>query len=937
MNSTLSSIKQQYNNLSNKLSAFIRLDKNKSAARKIVSSFWAVFFGLMISLVFIGISSRNNPFYFFQKMLDPFKSARETQKFIVYLVIFGFSGLASAVGFKSGLFNIGISGQMMISSTVIYSFFIILNIRELSIGLLLLGLIMSVVAAAIIGMISGLLKAFLNVHEVISTILINWIVAKVNGWLFVYQNSPFGMERAEHYIDVKSGRGIVAGSIRFAGNDPEHMQLIFGIAFLIIFLVLAISLFVIYKNTAMGYKLKMLGLSKTNGEYIGVNEKITTIYVMTFSASLAGVAGFFYYVFNQSLLGASDIAPIAIGFEAIAIALLALNSSIGVIIAGFFYSILYTIRPSLQSFPLYIKPDELPIITSIILYLAAIAQMFLNFKPLKFTYVNINNISSRKFWLLLKLFAAKKKKLKLFTKYSKIKNKVDKNINYYNWDQNIQLYRDSKIKFYSLYLQCAEKINYLESRLILVDKLQKAKADLFFENLVIKNQIKFLKNYKTYQNPANPFASLELIEKQKQIKELEQTLNIFNQNQKEFKELKNKLYSETKHNLLERKNQLQKLTKLFTEDINEINFAQINSQILELENEKEYLKQENILDIQPELFSEKLIELKEQIKQLNENDKVDNFDDFLLNSLEENNEQDTNKENKELKKLTKSFDKLFAVELNNLIKEKNNKINKLNELLIVNYNVDNLSLEQIEEEINQINNELDSLNDSNYFINSENKYYSLELSNLNEEINNFDDQTQLIKELKNQLNLECKDYFNSIQDQVQLKINELKDKKTANTAFYKELLNNYKNNEIISLNEQYQTNLKNLRFIKVKSFDIKQFNRSVLTRKTQIKQLEKDYKIKQNQILSLNKSELSNEEILAFFTEFAEYKKNYLEKLRSLNYDAKKIIKMNYQSELTTIKYEHNEAVKNNNLFVHNSFVKELLCTKAKSKEVESC
>jgi ABC-type uncharacterized transport system, permease component len=123
-------------------------------------------------MIFIAIVSKNNPFLFFSQIVKGFGSY-SLPTFYKYLLIFGFSGLACAIGFKSGLFNIGISGQMMVSAIFSFSMFVTLNKKNLGADMLFLGLIGTIVLSFLVAMLAGALKAYLNVHEVITTILLN--------------------------------------------------------------------------------------------------------------------------------------------------------------------------------------------------------------------------------------------------------------------------------------------------------------------------------------------------------------------------------------------------------------------------------------------------------------------------------------------------------------------------------------------------------------------------------------------------------------------------------------------------------------------------------------------------------------------------------------------------------------------------------------------
>ncbi|SYV92538.1 ABC-type uncharacterized transport system, permease component, partial [Mycoplasmopsis synoviae] len=136
-------------------------------------------------------------------------------------------------------------------------------------------------------------------------------------------------------------------------------------------------------KTMLGYKIKVLGLNKTNAKYIGLNEKFLSILVFGFSGSLCAIGGFFYIVINQNSINSLSNGPIAIAFESIAIALLALNAPLGVIFTSLFYSMLYTSAPvlQLQNGIQKVNVEFQTLITGLVLFMSALSVMFYKFKP----------------------------------------------------------------------------------------------------------------------------------------------------------------------------------------------------------------------------------------------------------------------------------------------------------------------------------------------------------------------------------------------------------------------------------------------------------------------------------------------------------------------------------------------------------------------------
>ncbi|MDC8919177.1 ABC transporter permease subunit [Metamycoplasma hyosynoviae] len=463
-----------------KLRFFFRLEQTKSNAKKVISSIWSIVFGLLFSLAFIAIVTKNNPFLFFSIL---FKSLRGTgqRSFFQYLLVFGFIGLSSAIGFKSGLFNIGISGQMMSAGFTTFAIFIMRKQGNMTGGYLFLSLMLSMIVAFLFSLVAGALKAYLNVHEVISTILINWIIVNICLAFFTRDSNLFG-EYAKPFLGIKPG----TSGVFSISKNVENIFLTFGYILLIASIV---TLWGIYRFTTLGYKLRMLGLSKTNGQYMGINEKLITMLVMGISGLFAGIGGFYFFVVKEKSFN-SISSPHNLGFEAIAISLLALNSPIGISFTSLFYALLYNGQSYTQLAPLYLPADYYGIVTSLILYLAAISQVLNNFKPMNFIWKwivikshpfaknysasykckqKIDHLEYKKQVILTKidLTIDETNKDKLLTKYLSMINNIDKKIHLLKQEHTLLL---RKIELMLPYASDLKNVSELKLKLITLSK-----------------------------------------------------------------------------------------------------------------------------------------------------------------------------------------------------------------------------------------------------------------------------------------------------------------------------------------------------------------------------------------------------------------------------------------------------------------------------------
>lgn len=239
---------------------------------------------------------------------------------------FIFAGLAVSLGFQTGLFNIGAEGQMFMGATtatvVAYSFTNLPTIIHLP-----LALIAGLVGGGLWGMIPGWLKAKTGAHEVINTIMMNFIAIQFLNWLL---RGPIRDPSSSNPISP-----LVADSAKLPQffGDPIRFHLGFFLALFFAWLVW----WFLYK-TKWGFSLRMVGANPNAARYAGVNIVSATVIAMTLSGALAGLAGANEILGVNHRLTASFSA--GIGFDAIALALLGKNHPAGVVFAALLFGTL---------------------------------------------------------------------------------------------------------------------------------------------------------------------------------------------------------------------------------------------------------------------------------------------------------------------------------------------------------------------------------------------------------------------------------------------------------------------------------------------------------------------------------------------------------------------------------------------------------------------
>ena len=319
------------------------------------------------------------------------------------------TGLSVALAQKTGLFNIGAPGQYLMGTAA--TLFIALSLPtgtgemlqrvDLSwanymeaMGVVgqqtypawlvwTLAFLGGMMAGAIWGAIPGMLKALLNINEVLACIMTNWIAANMVTWAFdmaklknVVENTKTG------YIYKTTFNGVQTSKLGLDEIFPGS-QVSGGI---IIAIVLAVLVLILLNKTTFGYELKACGSNRFAARYAGIHDKRSIVVSMAMAGALAGAgAALFYLAGNTEFYWETSQTLPAVGFNGIPVALLAANNPIGVVFSGMFMSMLEICGQKLKemtAFNEYITD----VIIAVIVYLSAFAmiiRMLLNKKPRK--------------------------------------------------------------------------------------------------------------------------------------------------------------------------------------------------------------------------------------------------------------------------------------------------------------------------------------------------------------------------------------------------------------------------------------------------------------------------------------------------------------------------------------------------------------------------
>ena len=238
------------------------------------------------------------------------------------------AGLAVAFAFRTGLFNIGVEGQLIVgwfAAAYVGMAFELPKFIHLPLALLAAAL-----AGALWGLIPGILKATLHVHEVIVTIMMNYIALHtVNALIKAVSEGGYKTEKIHQTASLRS---------EFLSNLTDFSTLHYGI---FVALAMVAVMWFILEKTKTGFELKSVGLNQNASQYAGMNVKKNIILSMVVSGAFAGLGG------AMEALGTfgnmvTRSAFTGIGFDGIAVALLGANTPLGVIFgASLFGSLKY--------------------------------------------------------------------------------------------------------------------------------------------------------------------------------------------------------------------------------------------------------------------------------------------------------------------------------------------------------------------------------------------------------------------------------------------------------------------------------------------------------------------------------------------------------------------------------------------------------------------
>ena len=277
------------------------------------------------------------------------------------------TGLSVGFAFKTGLFNIGASGQLIVGA------FVAVYIGVLAQGLggvhWLVALLAAMIAGALWAVVPGLLKAYFNVHEVISCIMMNYIgMYLVN--MLVKETAVYDSYGARSLAVQTSANMPKIGLDKLTGGSSLNSGLLVAVIFVVI-------LYIILNKTTFGYELKACGHNADASIYAGINAKRNIVLSMAIAGAMAGIAGGLIYLAGSGKFIAVVDVLAPEGFDGISVALLGLSNPVGILFSGLFIAYMKSGGFYMQLYDFV--PEVIDIMVSIIIYFSAFALIVRNF------------------------------------------------------------------------------------------------------------------------------------------------------------------------------------------------------------------------------------------------------------------------------------------------------------------------------------------------------------------------------------------------------------------------------------------------------------------------------------------------------------------------------------------------------------------------------
>lgn len=328
----------------------------KILKKPITSTFIAIVCGFIVAAIVLAIAGYN-PIH---AIVTLFKGIFSKPAYISNVIIKStpiiLTGLSVAFAFKTGLFNIGAEGQYIVGA--IASTIVGMKLNLPAIIQIPVVIMSGVLAGVVWGGIVGLLKAKFGIHEVITSIMLNWIALYLNNFvanfsLFHKPNSmgTYPVNPSSYTMLLGKWKVSEAGIAffkqhKFLSGIILKTDINFGI---LVAVAMAIFIWFLLYHTSKGYELRAVGLNRDAAEFSGINVNRNIIHAMVIAGALSGLAS----ALSITGMAPHNVSVISVfennGFNGLSVSLIAGSSPIGCIFAGLLFGGLLYGGQSIQS------------------------------------------------------------------------------------------------------------------------------------------------------------------------------------------------------------------------------------------------------------------------------------------------------------------------------------------------------------------------------------------------------------------------------------------------------------------------------------------------------------------------------------------------------------------------------------------------------------
>lgn len=343
-----------------------KVKRKKTVNLGLLSSIFAIVIGLLVGFIILLISNPSQAIGGFTTIITGALSEgmKGIGQVLYYATPIICTGLAVGFAFKTGLFNIGASGQFTMGAFAAVT----VGITCTGLGSIhwIVALLAAVIAGALWGLIPGILKAMVNINEVIACIMTNYIGMYLVNWMI--KDTPALFNKMENRSNAVASTANIpkVGLDKLFSGSYVNLGIVIAVG-------AAILIYFILNKTTFGYELKAVGFNRDASKYAGINEKKSIMLSMAISGALAGLGGgLFYLAGSGKYIEVVDELASA-GFDGISVALLGLSHPLGILLAAIFIAYITQGGFYLQLFEY--SNEIIEIIIAVIIYFSAFSMI----------------------------------------------------------------------------------------------------------------------------------------------------------------------------------------------------------------------------------------------------------------------------------------------------------------------------------------------------------------------------------------------------------------------------------------------------------------------------------------------------------------------------------------------------------------------------------